>query len=103
MQVINAHLASQVEVAATDYLLAGRIADRIAADGTCQIWRGERVWQWDSLDGITLHQIPQIPGSGDFLPNFYPKVQSGVIKMLYILVTATNGASRPECASSFPS
>jgi hypothetical protein len=24
-------------------------------------------------DGITLHQLPQIPGSGDFLPNFLPK------------------------------
>jgi len=32
-----------------------------------------RVWQSDSLNGITLHQLPQIPGSGDFLPNFLPK------------------------------
>jgi hypothetical protein len=27
----------------------------------------------DSLNGIKLHQLPQIPGSGDFLPNFLPK------------------------------
>jgi hypothetical protein len=32
-----------------------------------------RVWQPDSLNGITLHQVPQIPGSGDFLPNFLPR------------------------------
>jgi hypothetical protein len=32
-----------------------------------------RVWQSDSLNGITLHQLPQIPGSGGFLPNFLPK------------------------------
>jgi hypothetical protein len=31
------------------------------------------VWQSDSLNGITPHQLPQIPGSGDFLPNFLPK------------------------------
>jgi hypothetical protein len=42
----------------------------MAADGMCQVWRGEGVWQSDSLNGITLHQLPQIPGSGDFLPNF---------------------------------
>ena len=46
---------------------------RIAADGTCQVWRGEGVWQSNSLNGITLRQLPQIPGGGDFLPNFLPK------------------------------
>jgi len=45
----------------------------MAADGMCQVWRGEGVWQSDSLNGITLHQFPQIPGSGDFLPDFLPK------------------------------
>jgi hypothetical protein len=59
------------EVAATDCLLDGRY--RVAADGMCQVWRGEGVWQSDSLNGITLHQLPQIPGGGDFLPDFLPK------------------------------
>jgi len=72
VQVINAYLASQ-GVAATDYLLADRMADRIAADGMCQAWRGDGVWRSDSLNGTTLHQLPQIPGSGDFLPKFLPK------------------------------
>jgi hypothetical protein len=27
----------------------------------------------DSLNGITLHQLPRIPGRGDFLPNFLPR------------------------------
>jgi hypothetical protein len=64
-------------IAATDYLLVGRyrIADRMAADGMCQVWRGEGVWQSDSLNGITLHQLPQILGSDDFLPNFLPRAQ----------------------------
>jgi len=59
------------KVAATDCLLDGRY--RMAADGTCQVWHGEGAWQLDSLNGTTLHQFPQIPGSGDFLPNFLPK------------------------------
>ena len=58
------------KVAATDCLLDGRY--RMAADGTCQVWHGEGGWQLDSLNGTTLHQFPQIPGSGDFLPNFLP-------------------------------
>ena len=41
MQVINADLACQGEVAATDFLLDGRY--RMAADGMCQVWRGEGV------------------------------------------------------------
>jgi hypothetical protein len=45
----------------------------MAAGGMCQVWRGEGVWQSDSLNGITLQQFPQIPGSSDFLPNFLPK------------------------------
>jgi hypothetical protein len=36
---------------------------------------------------MTLHQRPQIPGSDDFLPNFYPKGQRSGIEMLYLLVT----------------
>ena len=28
---------------------------------------------WSAWNGTTLHQSPQIPGSGDFLPNFLPK------------------------------
>jgi hypothetical protein len=72
VQVINAYRRPG-EVAATDYLLVGRVADLMAADGMCQVWRGEGVWQSDSLNGITLHQLPQIPGSGDFLPNFLPE------------------------------
>lgn len=59
------------KVAATDCLLDGRY--RMAVGGICQVWRGEGVWQSDSLNGMTLHQLPQIPGSGDFLPNFPPK------------------------------
>jgi hypothetical protein len=49
------------------------VAERMAADGMCQVWRGEEMWQSDSLNGTTLHQLPQIPGSGDFLPDFLPK------------------------------
>jgi len=72
VQVINVYRRPG-EVAATDYLLVGRVADLTAADGTCLVWRGEEVWRSDSLNGITLHQLPQIPGSGDFLPSFLPK------------------------------
>jgi hypothetical protein len=61
------------KVAAIDYLPVGRVADRMAADGICQVWRGERAWQSGSLNGISLHQLPQIPGRRDFLPNFLPK------------------------------
>jgi hypothetical protein len=68
VQVINAYRRPG-EVAATDYLLVGRVADLIAADGTCHVWRGEGVWRSDSLNGITLHQLPQIPGRR-FSPQF---------------------------------
>ena len=60
-----------VKVAAIDYLLDGRY--RMAADGTCQVWRGEGARRSGSLNGTTLHQLPQLPGSSDFLPNFLPK------------------------------
>jgi hypothetical protein len=59
------------KAAATDCLLDGRY--RMAADGPCQVWRGEGAWQSDSLNGATLHQLPHIPGRDNFLPNFLPK------------------------------
>ena len=72
---------------------------RIAADGACQVWRGEEVWQLDSQNGIRLHQLPQIPGDSDF----YPREAAYQLEMLYLLITAANWSSRLECASSFPS
>jgi hypothetical protein len=89
-------LAMLIRRAATGWLI------RIAADGTCQVWRGKEVWQSDSLNGITLHQLAQIPGGGDFYLIFYPKRQRSRVEMLYLLVTAANWSSRLECASSFP-
>jgi hypothetical protein len=56
----NGPFATLIRPAATGWPI------RIAADGTCQVWRGEEVWQSDSLNGITLHQLPQIPDGGDF-------------------------------------
>ena len=57
----------------------------------------------DAQNGIALHQRPQIPGSGGFYPDFYPKRQRNRVVGSYFLVTAANWSDRPECATSLPS
>jgi hypothetical protein len=49
----------------------------------------------DAGNETTLHQIPQLPGSGGFYPIFYPKRRRERVEMSYLLVTATNWSGQP--------
>jgi hypothetical protein len=71
-------------------------------DGAVRVWRlddsgpntratGYQVsGRWGARNRTMLHWSPQIPGSSDFYPDFYPKTRRGRIKMSYLLVTAAN-------------
>lgn len=54
-------------------------------------------------NGSTLHQVAQIVGSSDFLPNFLPKEAAQRSLDVIYLVTVANWRSRPECGTSLPS
>ena len=58
----NGPFATLTRPAATDGRSGSRPTARVRSG------EGEEVWQSDSLNGITLHQLPQIPGGGDFYP-----------------------------------
>ena len=50
-----------------------------------------------------LHDPPQMPGSGDFLPRFLPDRHRRGVEMPYLLVTAASWTGRPEPVTSLPS
>jgi hypothetical protein len=50
-----------------------------------------------------LHQYSSILDSDGFLPNFYPKRESGGVERLFLLVMAANREGRPEFVTSLRS
>jgi hypothetical protein len=57
----------------------------------------------DLQNGTALHQYAQIPGGGDFYPNFYPTRQRSEAELLYFLVVSVKWTGLSECGTSLPS
>lgn len=58
---------------------------------------------WVHRTGLRCTSLHRLQAATVFYPLFYPKRQRSGVEMLYLLVTAANWGSRPECASSLPS